>query len=68
MSRILYSLEDAAAQVSQSVKTLRRAIASTDPASFPPPLNAKRQGDRPNAPYQILHDDLVAWARSLKDA
>lgn len=68
MTRIAYTVEDAAEQVSQSVKTVRRAIASTDPTAFPPPLRAKRQGDRTNSAYLILHDDLVAWAESLRDA
>ena len=68
MTRIAYDLETAAEQVSQSVKTLRRAIAATDPAAFPPPLRAKRQGDKPNSEYRILHADLVAWAESLRDA
>lgn len=68
MNRIAYDLDTAAEQVSQSAKTLRRAIASTDPAAFPPPLRAKRQGDKPNSAYLILHADLMAWAESLRDA
>lgn len=68
MTRVLYTLEQAADQVSVSVKTLRRAIQATDPAAYPPPLKAKRKGASEKAAYQILHDDLVAWARSLPDA
>lgn len=66
--RVLYDIEAAAEQVSQSVKTIRRAIHSTDPTAFPPPLRAKRMGDRPNSPYAVRHEDLEAWAKSLKDA
>lgn len=67
--KILYSIEDAAEKVSQSPKTLRRAIAATDPRAFPPPLvGAKRQGTAPNAAYLIPHDALIAWAKSLPDA
>ena len=64
MTRLVYSLAEAAAQVSHNEATLRRAIRSTDPNTFPPPLRAKRNGRR----FLILHDDLVAWAASLPDA
>lgn len=67
-SRILYDLDTAAEMVSQSVKTLRRAIQATDPASFPPPLKAKRQGKAKNAAYGITHAALTEWAESLPDA
>lgn len=67
-SRILYDLDAAAEQVSQSVKTLRRAIQSTDPTEFPPPLKAKRQGKAKNAAYGITHAALMEWADSLPDA
>lgn len=67
-TRILYTIEDAAEQVSQSVKTLRRAIHATDSRLFPPPLRAKRLGTKTNSEYRILHADLVAWAESLPDA
>jgi hypothetical protein len=69
MSRILYGIEDAAAQVSVDTKTLRRAIQATDPTAFPPPLvGAKRNGSGKNAKYLIPHDALVAWAALLPDA
>lgn len=68
MSRIAYDLDSAAEQVSESTKTLRRAIQSTDPSSYPPPLKAKRKGTAKNAAYAILHADLMAWAESLPDA
>lgn len=66
--RILYDLDTAAEMVSQSVKTLRRAIQATDPAAFPPPLKAKRQGKAKNAAYGITHTALMEWADSLPDA
>lgn len=68
MSRVAYSIEQAAAEVSQSPKTIRRAIQSTDPRAFPPPLRAKRQGKAKNAAYLIGHDALMEWFHSLPDA
>lgn len=68
MSKLAYTLDEAADATGFSVKTLRRAIGSTDPAAFPPPLDAKRAGDAPNAPYRILAPALVAWLDSMKDA
>lgn len=67
-ARILYDLEAAAEQVSESVKTLRRAVQATDPTAYPPPLRAKRKGKAKNAAYAITHDALVEWADSLPDA
>jgi hypothetical protein len=65
MSRIAYTIDDAAEQVSQSTKTLRRAIHATGKEDAgPPPLKAKRDGRK----YLILHADLEAWAASLPDA
>lgn len=62
--KLAYDLEEAADQVSVSTKTLRRAIATTEPDTFPPPLRAKKVGRG----YRILHVDLVEWADSLPDA
>lgn len=64
MTRIAYSLKAAAEQVEQSEDTLRKAIKTTDPTSFPPPLKAKRDGKK----YLVLHSELVRWAESLPDA
>ena len=68
MTRLLYSLQDAADQVSVSVQTLRRAIAATDPNAFPPPLKARRTGTEKKPSYRIEHDELVAWVNSLPSA
>lgn len=63
-TRILYTLSEAAEQVGLSVPTMRRAIKSTDPQAFPPPLRAKLAGGS----YRIAHDELERWAKSLTDA
>lgn len=68
MSKLLYTLPEAAAEVSVSVDTLRRAIRSTDPAAYPPPLKAKNAGSDKKPSYRIPHAALVAWAESLADA
>lgn len=59
------SLAEAAAETPFSVKTLRKAIQTTDPASFPPPLRAKR-GARGS--YVITDDALREWIDDLPDA
>lgn len=41
--------------------TLIRAIHTTDPDSFPPPLAASRLGGSSRAPYVVREDDLAAW-------
>ena len=61
----LMSLEEAAAETPYTAKTLRRAIQTTDPKSFPPPLKAKR-GAR--GAYAITDTALREWINSLKDA
>lgn len=65
--KALMSLEEAAAETPYSVKTLRRAIHTTDPDpdAFPPPLRAKR-GSR--GQYAVTEDALREWIESLKDA
>ena len=68
MTRLLYTLSEAAEQVSVSVPTLRRAIAATNPDAYPPPLRAKNAGSPKKPSYRIFHDELMAWAKSLKDA
>ena len=42
MSVIAYGIKEAAAAVGMSEATLRKAINTTDPTAFPPPLRAKR--------------------------
>ncbi|HEY9249240.1 MAG TPA: helix-turn-helix domain-containing protein [Rariglobus sp.] len=59
-----FTLNEAAATARQSPSTIRRAIHATDPAAFPPPLKAKRDGKG----YLILAADLNAWLESLPDA
>ena len=66
--KIAYTLTEAAAAVSVSVDTLRKAIHATDPSSFPPPLNAKRMGTERKNSYRISHANLMAWYDSLADA
>lgn len=69
MTRILYDLEGAAQQVSHSPKLLRRAIHTTDPKSYPPPLAAKVAGKQDGRHrFLITHKALVEWAESLPDA
>ena len=68
MSKIAYTLPEAAEQVSVSVQTLRRAIAATDPNAYPPPLEAKNAGSEKKPSYRIAHVRLMAWFDSLKDA
>lgn len=68
MSRILYTIPEAAEQVSVSVATIRRAIKATDPNAFPPPLRAKRVSGEKRAVYGVEHAALMAWVDSLKDA
>ena len=66
--KIAYTLTEAAAQVSVSVDTLRRAIKATDPAAYPPPLPAKNAGSDRKPSYRITHAALTAWLDSLADA
>jgi hypothetical protein len=68
MSKIAYTLPEAAKQVSVSVDTLRRAIRATDPAAYPPPLKAKNAGSLKKPSYRIAHAELMAWLESLADA
>ena len=60
----LLTIEEAAASVGYHPSTLRRAIHTTDPSSFPPPLKAKK----PGGTYRIRSADLDAWVDSLDDA
>lgn len=66
--KLAHSLAEAADLTPFSVSTLRRAIAATDPESFPPPLKAKRGGTEKKPTFVILAADLAAWLDSLPDA
>ena len=57
-------LKEAAEEASVSEKTLRRAIAATDPNAWPPPLPAKRMGRG----YRITDTALREWIASWPDA
>lgn len=68
MSKSSYSIPEAAVESGKSESTIRRAINTTDPNAFPPPLRAKRESDAKNARKFILHPDLMAWLDSYPDA
>ena len=68
MSKLAYTIPEAADEVSVSVATIRRAINATDPAAFPPPLQAKNMGTPSKPSYRIKHTVLEAWFDSLQDA
>ena len=55
----------AAEYVSFSAATIREAIRTTDPESFPPPLPAKKDK---RGHYHIRVADLDQWFDSLEDA
>jgi hypothetical protein len=61
--RLVYTIEEAAEAVRMSVTTIRRAIHTTDPHSFPPPLKAKQASRRQLIPA----DELARWVASLPD-
>lgn len=65
MNKLLLSLEEAAALTPYSVSTIRKAIRSTDPAAFPPPLKAKKDS---KGKYAIRTADLESWIDELPDA
>lgn len=66
--RLAYSVEGAAEAVSVSPQTIRRALRSTDPKVFPPPLRAKRAGSEAKPSFRILASELVRWVNSWPDA
>lgn len=63
--RPLMTLAEAAAQTPFNPATLRRAIKTTDPSVFPPPLKAKQDG---RGRYLITAKALTEWIESLEDA
>lgn len=61
-------IRDAAAYTDTSVATIRRALAATDPAAFPPPLRGKRKGVAVNSPIVIPVAELDRWISEWPDA
>ena len=59
------TLTEAEAVTPFSAKTLRRAIAETDPKAFPPPLRAKKDS---RGRLIVLARELERWLDSLPDA
>ncbi|GAB2474376.1 hypothetical protein [Xylanimonas ulmi] len=62
--RIAVGVREAARLVDMSPETIKRAIHTTSPVSFPPPLRAKYAGYK----YSIRVADLIEWWESLPDA
>ena len=62
---ISVDVDRAAELTGVSSKTVRRAITSRDPAAFPPPLKAYRNGAGQSAKYLIKVADLEAWIASF---
>lgn len=63
--KMLLSLIEAAALTPFSSSTLRKAIRTTNPAGFPPPLRAKQDS---KGRYMIRPADLQDWIDRLPDA
>lgn len=63
--KALMTLAEAAGETPYGVGVLRKAIHTTDPHSWPPPLRAKR-GSR--GQYTVTEPALRAWIDSLEDA
>jgi hypothetical protein len=63
-------IKDAATYSGTSESTIRRALACTDPAAFPPPLRGKRKGasTNANAPIVIPVAELDRWISEWPDA
>ena len=59
MTERLLTLTQAAEMTAMSVDTIRKAIRTTDPDAFPPPLRAKRASKG----LRVLLSDLTAWMR-----
>jgi hypothetical protein len=57
---------DAATAVGVSEKTLRRALANTDPKKYPPPLVPDGRHGKAGS-YAFLADTLADWVRSLRE-
>lgn len=66
--RLAYRVKDAAEAAGVSVDIIRKALRSTDPAAWPPPLRARQIGTADNAPKLIEADDLRDWIRRFPEA
>jgi hypothetical protein len=66
--KVAYTLAEAAEATGLSRATLHRAIHTTDPRSFPPPMWAKRAGTDGRGKYLIPAKELERWVESLPDA
>lgn len=64
LPKLAFTIKEAERSTGISAATITRAIHTTDPWSFPPPLHAKRAGSR----YLVLTTDLMVWLESLRDA
>ncbi|MBB2921285.1 AlpA family transcriptional regulator [Cellulomonas cellasea] len=62
-AKLAYTLQEAAKATGLSEATIRRALHTIDPRSFPPPLRGERAGYR----FLILDVDLRAWLEQLPD-
>lgn len=65
---LAYRVKDAAAAASVSVDLIYKALRTTDPKAFPPPLRAVQVGTAPNAPKLIEADALRAWIARFPEA
>jgi len=66
MTRLAYSVKDAAQAAGVSENFVRACIRSPGGEGYPPPLVAKFIGGR--AGYRIQHKQLEAWIEGWKDA
>lgn len=67
-NRISYRVKDAAEAVGVSVDLIRKALRTTDPNAWPPPLAARQIGNAPNAPKLIEDDELRDWVSRFPKA
>lgn len=66
MEKISCTLEEAAEATGFSVSTLRRAVLTTDPAAFPPPLQGFRAGNK--GTWYTRPEYARAWVQAIEDA
>lgn len=66
--KLAYTVREAAVAAGVSQTLIRRALHTTDPASFPPPLAAKQLGAAKNSGRLIFADELRRWVASFPDA
>lgn len=68
MTAVAYRLKEAAAATGVSVDLIRKALHTTDPEAWPPPLAARRIGHAANAPLVIEADVLRDWIARFPEA